>query len=42
MHLSAAIGWVGLGDWREANDELEKITQDLRSHPEVLEVRWLI
>jgi hypothetical protein len=24
-HLSAAIGWIGLGDWCGANEELEKI-----------------
>src|ERR1017187_3279090 len=38
-HLSAAIGWLGLGNWREANEELEKITSELRGHPDVLEVR---
>jgi len=38
-HLSAAVGWLGLGDWREANVELEKITPALRGHPDVLEVR---
>jgi hypothetical protein len=42
MHLSAAIGRLGLGDWSEANDELEKITPALRSHPDVLEIRRLI
>lgn len=39
-HLSAAVGWLGLGNWREANEELEKITPALRAHPDVLEVRW--
>ena len=42
FHLSAAIGWVGLGNWREANEELEKITPALRSHAEVLSVRYEI
>jgi tetratricopeptide (TPR) repeat protein len=41
-HLSAAEGWLGLGDWREANEELEKIAPALRAHPDVLEVRWHI
>lgn len=39
FHLSAAIGWLGLGKWQEANEELEKITPGLRAHPDVLEVR---
>jgi tetratricopeptide (TPR) repeat protein len=39
FHLSAAVGWLGLGNWREANEELEKITFALRGHPDVLEVR---
>jgi tetratricopeptide (TPR) repeat protein len=38
-HLSAAIGWLGLGNHLEANEELEKITPALRAHPDVLEVR---
>lgn len=40
--LNAAEGWLGLGNWREANEELEKITPEMRGHPEVLEVRWEI
>jgi len=42
MHLSAAEGWLGLGDILEANAELEQITAELRAHPDVLEVRWQI
>lgn len=38
-HLSAAIGWLGLGNWREANEELENIAPELRAHPSVLLVR---
>jgi predicted Zn-dependent protease len=41
-HLRAAEGWLGLGDWQSANDELEEITPQLRAHPEVLEVRWQV
>ena len=41
-HLRAAIGWIELGNGLEATDELEQITVALRSHPDVLEVRWRI
>ena len=39
-HLRAAEGWLELGDWRSANDELESITPALRAHPDVLAMRW--
>jgi predicted Zn-dependent protease len=42
IHLSAAEGWLELGDWLEANEELELITPTMRAHPDVLEVRWEI
>ncbi|HXT41291.1 MAG TPA: tetratricopeptide repeat protein [Candidatus Angelobacter sp.] len=42
FHLSAAVGWLELGDAREAVVELTKITRALQSHPDVLEIRWLI
>ncbi len=29
-HLSAAIGWLGLGNWQEANEELEMIELESR------------
>lgn len=41
-HVSAAIGWLELGNWQEANEELEKITPALRAHPHVLLVRYEI
>jgi tetratricopeptide (TPR) repeat protein len=41
-HLRAAQGWLELGDHLEANQELERITPQLRAHPDVLEVRWHI
>ena len=41
-HLEAAEGWLELGNWREANEELENITPQLRAHPFVLEMRWKI
>ena len=37
-HLSAAEGWLGLGNWREARAELNLISPELRGHPDVLVV----
>ena len=42
MHLEAAAGWIQLGDYHSANDELEKIRAEWRAHPDVLDLRWLI
>jgi len=41
-HFEAAQGWLALGDWRSANDELENITPLHRAHPDVLALRWAI
>ena len=41
-HLQAAQGWLELGNHLEANEELENITPQFRSHPAVLELRWRI
>jgi hypothetical protein len=35
-YFDAAQGWLALGDWLSANDELENITPLFRAHPEVL------
>jgi predicted Zn-dependent protease len=40
MHLTAAQGWLELGNHEEAFEELEQIDATLRGHPDVLEVRW--
>ena len=40
--LEAAEGWIELGNWREANQELENISARNRAHPDVLRVRWTI
>jgi len=40
--LSAASGWIELGDCREAGAELDRITPALRAHPDVLKVRYEI
>jgi hypothetical protein len=37
LHLQAALGWLELGNHLEANEELEKITANLRAHPDVRE-----
>ena len=42
FHLSAAEGWLELGDSWAANEELQKIVPELKSHPVVLELRWQI
>jgi tetratricopeptide (TPR) repeat protein len=40
--LRAAEGWLELGSHLEAAKELEKLTPQLRAHPDVLKVRWEI
>ena len=42
LHLQAAQSWLELGNHLEANKELDEITPQLRSHPDVLEIRWHI
>jgi len=42
LHLQAAVGWLELGNWREANEELENISPAQRAHPDVLQVRCKI
>jgi tetratricopeptide (TPR) repeat protein len=41
-HLSAAIGWLELGNPVEAGQELAKISAGSIEHPDVLEVRWAV
>ena len=41
-YLEAARGWLMLGNWLEANEELERITPQMRPHPDVLALRWAI
>lgn len=41
-HLRAAQGWLELGNWREAKEELENIAAKNRAHPDVLDMRWQI
>ena len=42
MHLKAAVGWIQLGDYDSANEELENIRAEWRGHPDVLDLRWFI
>src|SRR5580704_1185486 len=37
-HLSSAQGWLGLGNWREARDDVQRIAPEWRAHADVLEV----
>src|ERR1041384_4316508 len=39
-HLSAAVGWLELGNATEAGEELARISAASLEHPDVLEVRW--
>lgn len=40
FRLSAAAGWIELGNPREAELEMEAISPEWQGHPEVLLVRW--
>jgi hypothetical protein len=40
--LSAAEGWLGLGDLAEARAELDRISARKQNHPDVLQVRWAL
>ena len=41
-HLSAAVGWMELGNVIEAEEDLNRIAAEHQCHPDVLEVRWII
>ncbi len=41
-YLSAAIGWLELGNLAEARAELAQIEPAGQSHPDVLEVHWAL
>src|SRR5438093_73952 len=41
-HLSAAIGWLELGNCAEASEELARMSPAALEHPDVLEVRWQV
>lgn len=39
QHLQAAEGWLELGDWLAANEELEEIDPPCRAYPSVFALR---
>jgi len=41
-HLEAAQGWLGLGDWMSANQELDSIRIEFCTHPGVLQARFQV
>jgi hypothetical protein len=41
-HLRSAEGWLELGNCLEAHQDLDRITPELRTHPDVLILRWRI
>jgi tetratricopeptide (TPR) repeat protein len=41
-YLSAAEGWLELGDIPEARAELARIPAEFQEHPEVLKIRWAV
>jgi len=41
-HLSAAIGWLELGNPAEAGEEIARISAPMLGHPDVLEVRFAV
>jgi tetratricopeptide (TPR) repeat protein len=38
-HIRTAIGWLGLGDWQSASDELANIRPAFQAHVRVLDLR---
>lgn len=42
FHYEAAEGWLGLGNWREADAELDCLAPALRARPDVLRLRWIV
>jgi tetratricopeptide (TPR) repeat protein len=41
-HVSAALGWLGLGVAAEARKELAKVSLANVNHPSTLEARWML
>ncbi|MGN6553142.1 MAG: tetratricopeptide repeat protein [Verrucomicrobiota bacterium] len=41
-YLSAAVGWLELGNLVEAEEDLNRVSAEKQCHPDVLEVRWVI
>lgn len=41
-HLSSAVGWAELGNLKEAENDLNRISAPNQCHPDVLEIRWVL
>jgi Flp pilus assembly protein TadD len=41
-YLSAAVGWIELGNFGEARNELDRISSGAKQHRDVLELRWFM
>lgn len=41
-YLSAAAGWLELGNPSEAGDEIARISPEYLDHPDVLDLRWQV
>lgn len=41
-YLTAAIGWLELGNLAEAKAEFDQLSPEGQNHPDALEVRWLM
>ena len=42
FHVSAALGWLELGNADEAAEEIARIRPEFLEHPDVLDVRWSV
>lgn len=42
LHVEATKGWCELHAFLDANEELDKVSASLRTHPQVLEARWQV
>ena len=41
-YLSAALGWLELGNPSEAGEEIARVSPEFLEHPDVLDLRWQI
>ncbi len=42
FHLRVAEGWIELGDYAAASEQLKRISPEQQTHPSVLKVQWQI
>ncbi len=42
IYLNAAVGWIELGNHREAREELARLRPEVIHHPMVLDVGWQV